>query len=59
MSVEVRTDSKLSSSSVEAELSVEFNSSLKLLDNKLAILSKPETLSITGDGDGIVLPENQ
>ena len=59
MSVEVRTDSRLSSSSVEAELSVKFNSSLKLLDNKLAILSEPETLSITGDGDAFVLPENR
>ena len=51
MSIEVRADSRLSSSSAEAELSVELNSCLKLLEIRLAILSEPVTLSTTGDGD--------
>ena len=51
MSVEVRADSRLSSSSAEAELSVELKSFLKLLENRLAILSEPVTLSTTGDGN--------
>ena len=51
MFVEVRSDSRLSSSSLESELSVELNNSLHLLENKLAMLSEPKTLSTTGDGD--------
>ena len=59
MSVEVRADSRLSSSSTEAELSVELDSCLKLLENRLAILSEPVKISTTGDGDGFMLPENR
>ena len=47
MSVEVRADSRLSSSSAEAELSVELNLCLKLLQKRLAILSELVTLSTT------------
>ena len=57
ISAEVRAESRLSSSSTAAEVSVELYSCLKLLVNKLAILSDPVTLSTTGDGVALLLPD--
>ena len=56
ISAEVRSDSRLSSSSVVTELSMELYRRLKLLDHRLAMLTDPVTLSTTGDGGHFFQP---